>query len=423
MSYISTGNTTTTAFKVGADTTGNLIFATGGANTTALTLTNAQQVVLGGSLRFSDGSTQSTAAAGGPGTANVQSANFTAVSGFVYGVNTAASAKTVTLPASPTVGNFVTIIDYARTFATYNCTVLPNGSNVSGSTANTTLGQNGTQVTFFYIDSRQGWLQSSGSQSTFVGGYGVTYLAVAGGGGGSCGQSGGGGGGAGGLLYSTATVAPATSYTITIGAGGAGGVDAVGSNGANGASSIFGGVGTAVGGGGNEQNGGSGGGRSSNSPATSGTAGQGNNGGTGSSGSGYNCGGGGGGAGAAGSSTGNGPNGANGGVGLAYSISGASVFYAGGGGGGADQRTGGSNGTGGNGGGGNGSYTGGGTAGGANTGGGGGGQGYNGGNGRAGGSGIIIISYPGAQRGTGGTVTSSGGNTIHTFTTSGTFTA
>jgi hypothetical protein len=35
----------------------------------------------------------------------------------------------------------------------------------------------------------------------------------------------------------------------------------------------------------------------------------------------------------------------------------------------------------------------------------------------------VIISYSGSQRGTGGTVTTVGGNTIHTFTTSGTFTA
>jgi hypothetical protein len=43
--------------------------------------------------------------------------------------------------------------------------------------------------------------------------------------------------------------------------------------------------------------------------------------------------------------------------------------------------------------------------------------------GGTGGSGIVIISYAGAQRGTGGTVTTSGGNTIHTFTSSGTYTA
>jgi hypothetical protein len=35
----------------------------------------------------------------------------------------------------------------------------------------------------------------------------------------------------------------------------------------------------------------------------------------------------------------------------------------------------------------------------------------------------VIISYSGSQRATGGTVTSSGGNTIHTFTSSGTFVA
>lgn len=42
MSFISAGNTTSTTLKVYGDTTGNLVFATGGANATALTLTNAQ---------------------------------------------------------------------------------------------------------------------------------------------------------------------------------------------------------------------------------------------------------------------------------------------------------------------------------------------------------------------------------------------
>ena len=52
-------------------------------------------------------------------------------------------------------------------------------------------------------------------------------------------------------------------------------------------------------------------------------------------------------------------------------------------------------------------------------GGGGGGQNQYGGNG---GSGVVIIRYLGAQRATGGTVTSAGGYTYHTFTGSGTFT-
>jgi hypothetical protein len=61
-----------------------------------------------------------------------------------------------------------------------------------------------------------------------------------------------------------------------------------------------------------------------------------------------------------------------------------------------------------------------------NTGGGGGGSGSSsagpsyGGNG---GSGVILITYPGTQRGTGGVVTTSNGYTIHTFLSSGTYTA
>ena len=62
------------------------------------------------------------------------------------------------------------------------------------------------------------------------------------------------------------------------------------------------------------------------------------------------------------------------------------------------------------------------TAGAANTGGGGGGEsGYYNGS-VAGGSGIVIVRYPGAVRANGGTITSAGGYSIHTFTSNGTFT-
>ena len=62
----------------------------------------------------------------------------------------------------------------------------------------------------------------------------------------------------------------------------------------------------------------------------------------------------------------------------------------------------------------------------ANTGGGAGGGGRAQANpyalGGAGGSGVGIVRYQGPQRGTGGTITSSGGYTYHTFTSTGTFT-
>jgi hypothetical protein len=63
------------------------------------------------------------------------------------------------------------------------------------------------------------------------------------------------------------------------------------------------------------------------------------------------------------------------------------------------------------------------TSGTANTGGGGGGQGGSPNAVGSGGSGIVIVAYQGQQRGTGGTITTANGYTIHTFTTSGTYTA
>ena len=50
MSVIASGNTTTTALIYTGDTTGNLVFTTGGANTTALTLNNVQSANFTGSL-------------------------------------------------------------------------------------------------------------------------------------------------------------------------------------------------------------------------------------------------------------------------------------------------------------------------------------------------------------------------------------
>jgi hypothetical protein len=263
----------------------------------------------------------------------------------------------------------------------------------------------------------------------------ASYLVVAGGGGGGCSQ--GGGGGAGGYLTSTLSLTVGVQYTITVGAGGAGSSGAaIGSSGSN---SVLSGTGittvTSNGGGGgatsdagsgliNGASGGSGGGGAStgSTSGTGGTAtsGQGNAGGNGSTdGLTYRNGGGGGGAsavGVAGSAVG--PTPGNGGNGTASSISGSSVSYAGGGGGGGGTNRS----SGGTGGGGAGGINGGASPvnGTANTGGGGGGGLAPLGSGASGGSGIVIISYTGAQQFGGGIVTSSGGNTIHTFLTSGT---
>ncbi len=288
-----------------------------------------------------------------------------------------------------------------------------------GSTfANTTLG-----YLEWYDPSTSSWKPFSQPA-----GYTVNYLVVAGGGGG--GFYSGGGGGGGGVLAGSVTFTTGTAYTITVGSGGAGGTS---TNGTNGSNSSISGIATALGGGGGGRglgaagtsgsSGGSGGGSGGDSSigvvGGSGTGGQGNTGGsTYSAAAGYG-GGGGGGAGAVGQNGGSAASG-SGGIGYSSSISGTAAFY-GGGGGGSLTTNGASAGAGGSGGGGAGGGSPG-TSGTANTGGGGGGGGPSG-NGGNGGSGIVIIAYAGAQRGTGGTVTSVGGYTIHTFTASGTYNA
>ncbi len=230
-------------------------------------------------------------------------------------------------------------------------------------------------------------------------------LVVGGGGGGGTGSfNSGGGGGGGRVKYDSAYDIGSGNHTVTVGNGGAADT--------NGGDSIFGTI-TAKGGGAGKQGNGNVGGNGGGGGA-GGNGGASNDGGySGGSSSTYS--GGGGGGDSQNGQNGGGFTGVGGGNGTANSITGSSVTYGGGGGGGGDGG-GGAGGTGGGGAGG----SGGGSAGTDNLGGGGGGCSYGGAG--VGGKGVVIISYlAGTINGEGGTVTSSGGYTIHKFTSSGTF--
>lgn len=347
------------------------------------------------------------------GTANIQNANISTESGEVLASFGRTNQSQLLIPTSS-----------------------PGSITASVSDGSTLLSLNGATALKLKAGS---WINVSASSvssipsATNPSSVTVNYLVVAGGGGGGAGFSGttggGGGGGAGAMRTGTLSVS-ATSYPITIGSGGAGGLVSLGSNGSN---SVFSSI-TSLGGGAgangtspvaNANNGGSGGGGSGEqSTGGVGTAGTGttggHNGGTGQA-SATASGGGGGGANAVG---GNGSTtvGGVGGAGTASSITGVSVTYAGGGGGGSC----GTRGLGGVGGGGNGGDTAIGGDGTSNTGGGGGGASDNSSalnQGGTGGSGIIVISYTtGSMYATGGSITQSGGNTIHTFIASDNFT-
>jgi hypothetical protein len=229
-----------------------------------------------------------------------KTASFTAVSGNGYFVNTTSGAITVTLPATPSAGDIVSIKDYANTFNTNNVTLARNGSNIGGDAIDATLSTQGLSVTLVYVDATKGWLvtddglQSQAPTTKFVTATGgtiktcgnykthiftgpgtfcvscagnaqgsnvVEYFVVAGGGSGGGYNStnqGLGGGGAGGFRLSAGACVPAPTmsplaacvsalpvtaqgYPITVGAGGAR-IDVCTQNpapGQNGSNSIF----------------------------------------------------------------------------------------------------------------------------------------------------------------------------------------
>jgi hypothetical protein len=391
-----------------------------------------------------DANDLSVSVTGGPSLQAVKTSGFTAVANEAYPCNTTSAGFTVTLPATPSAGDEVIVLDYAGTFDTNALVISPNGGKIEGATSNLQLSGEREGVRLVYIDSTQGWLAYSGiNEGTDALGpvpYSVDFLVVAGGGGGGSGSAGvttGGGGGAGGYRTSTQTILPGTVITVTVGDGGAGGSgDAV--KGTQGSDSSISGSGlttiTSTGGGGgggnyesgaqNPTTGGSGGGgaynvagAAGNTPSTS--PAQGFAGGAGST-SGPNTRGGGGGASEAGNTDGQG----YGGDGTASSITGSSVTRAGGGGGGNPSP----NNTGGDGGGGTGANGGSPTAGTANTGGGGGGTQTPSTNGGNGGKGVVILrmpdaNYSGTFTGSPTVITGVGGtHTVITFEESGSYT-
>ena len=241
----------------------------------------------------------------------VKTSNYTAVAGQGIFANTSGGAWTLTLPASPTIGDEVTIFDYSGTFGTNNLTIDRNGSKIDAEAGNTVLSVNRTNVRFVFIDSTQGWravfddistdyspkyIAATGGTTVTVGNFkthiftsssnfvvseggnalgsnSVEYLVVAGGGGG--GMDFAGGGGAGGFrLREDSTPNPlnapakldisAQTYPITVGGGGAGAVETPASDSGSGSNSVFStitsaGGGRAGSGGGHSRSGGSGG--------------------------------------------------------------------------------------------------------------------------------------------------------------------
>jgi hypothetical protein len=112
-----------------------------------------------GQVLTTDGTTASFGdLSGGASWQAVKTTGFTAVAGEGYFINTTSGAITMTLPISPSLGDFVSVIDYAGTFDTNNLTVGRNSQPIQGVAADLTVATERAGFTLVYTDGTQGWL-------------------------------------------------------------------------------------------------------------------------------------------------------------------------------------------------------------------------------------------------------------------------
>ena len=129
-----------------------------GFGTTAITLPSADgsadQVLTtdgSGTLSFVDNT-------GGTSWVAIKTGAYTASAGEGVFVNTTSSAFAITLPASPSLGDEVSIVDYAGTFDSNALTVGRNSQPIQGVAEDLVVSTERASFTLVYVDSTQGWL-------------------------------------------------------------------------------------------------------------------------------------------------------------------------------------------------------------------------------------------------------------------------
>ena len=90
------------------------------------------------------------------------SANYTAVNGDQILVDTSGGGigapVTITLPASPAIGNEVHFIDSGSNLSSNNLTIGRNGSRILGLESDLTVSTNGSAFTLVYVNATRGWI-------------------------------------------------------------------------------------------------------------------------------------------------------------------------------------------------------------------------------------------------------------------------
>ena len=85
------------------------------------------------------------------------STNTTAEAGKGYFIDTSSNTHTITLPASPSLGDTVVISDVTSSFADNNLTVGRNSEKIDGATSDLTVATEGAAFALVYSGSTYGW--------------------------------------------------------------------------------------------------------------------------------------------------------------------------------------------------------------------------------------------------------------------------
>ena len=81
-----------------------------------------------------------------------------AVAGEKLFVDVSSATATITLPASPTMGDEVRVVDARGNCATNNITINRNGNNINGAADDLVLNINRSAIGLAYYNSTQGWV-------------------------------------------------------------------------------------------------------------------------------------------------------------------------------------------------------------------------------------------------------------------------
>jgi hypothetical protein len=144
-------------------TAAELNIVDGGTSATSTTVADADRVVLNdnGTMVQVAMTDIKTYIGGGTSWQAVKTSNFTAAAGQGVFCNTTSAAFTLTLPASPSIGDEVSFVDYAGTFDTNNLTIGRNSSKIHGADEDLTVAVERAANTLVFTDSTQGWLLKS----------------------------------------------------------------------------------------------------------------------------------------------------------------------------------------------------------------------------------------------------------------------